>query len=75
MALIGTYVYIDPQAERVRQLIFAVGPVIFVFMMRLVVGRSKEMMVAVWLSLGWFAIRASLSPALEPLIRRLERLL
>ena len=78
MAPIGTYVYVDPQAQRVLQLIIATGPLVLVFMMRMVLGRSKEMILAVWLSVGWFAIRASLNPSMSFIrdyARPIERLL
>jgi hypothetical protein len=78
MAPFGTYVYVDPQADRVLQLIIATGPLVLVFMMRMVLGRSKELMLAVWLSVGWFAIRASLNPSMSFLrdyARPIERLL
>ena len=60
------------------QLIIATAPLIFVFMMRMVMGRSKEMLLAVWLSVGWFAFRASLTPGMSFLrdyTRPIERLL
>jgi len=47
------------------QLIIATAPLVLVFMMRMVLGRSKEIMLAVWLSVGWFAIRASLNPSMS----------
>jgi hypothetical protein len=78
MAPFGSYVYIDPQAERVMQLIIATAPLVLVLMMRMVLGRSKEMMLAVWLSVGWFAIRASLNPSMSFIreyARPIERLL
>jgi hypothetical protein len=78
MAHIGTYIYIDPQADRVMQLIIATAPLILVFMMRLVLGRSKEMMLAAWLSVGWFALRASVNPSMSFIrdyARPIERLL
>jgi hypothetical protein len=61
----AAYGYVDPQAERVMQLIIATAPLVLVFMMRMVLGRSKEIMLAVWLSVGWFAIRASLNPSMS----------
>ena len=78
MAALGTYIYVDPQAGRVLQLIIAMGPLVFVFMMRMVLGRSKEMMLAVWLSLGWFVLRASMNPSMafiRDYARPIERLL
>jgi len=30
----------------------------------MILGRSKEMLLAVWLSVGWFAIRASQTPSM-----------
>ena len=77
MAPIGTN-YINPQSERVLQLNIAMAPLVVVFMMRMVLGRSKEMMLAVWLSVGWFAIRASLNPSMSFIreyARPIERLL
>lgn len=47
-------------------------------LMRMVMGRSKELMLAVWLSVGWFAVRASLNPSmsfLQDYTRPIERLL
>jgi hypothetical protein len=78
MALFGTYVYIDPQAGRVLQLIIATAPLLLLLLMRMVLGRSKELMLAVWLSVGWFAIRASLNPSMSFIrdyARPIERLL
>ncbi len=78
MALISTYIYVDPQAQRLMQLIIATGPLVLVFIMRMVLGRSKEMILAVWLSVGWFAIRASLNPSMSFIrdyARPIERLL
>jgi hypothetical protein len=60
------------------QLIIATAPLVLVFMMRMVLGRSKELILAVWLSVGWFAIRASLNPSMSFLreyARPIERLL
>ena len=65
MAPIANYVYVDPQADRVMQLIIATAPLLLVFMMRMMLGRSKELVLAVWLSVGWFAIRASLNPSMS----------
>ena len=65
MAPFGTFVYIDPETERVLQLIIATAPALLVFIMRLVLGRSKEMMLAVWLSVGWFVFRASANPSMS----------
>jgi hypothetical protein len=65
MAPLGEYLYVNPQADRVLQLIIATAPLVVVFMMRMVLGRSKEMILAVWLSVGWFAIRASLNPSMS----------
>jgi hypothetical protein len=78
MAPYATIAYVDPQSERVMQLIIAVAPLVLVFMMRMVLGRSKEMILAVWLSVGWFAIRASLTPSMSFIrdyARPIERLL
>jgi hypothetical protein len=78
MAPISTYIYVDPQAQRLMQLIIATGPLVLVFIMRMVLGRSKEMILAVWLSVGWFAIRASLNPSMSFIrdyARPIERLL
>jgi hypothetical protein len=78
MALLAEYVVLDPQRERLLQLIIAFAPLVLVFMMRLILGRSKEMLLAVWMSLGWFAIRASLNPSmafLREYTRPIERLL
>jgi len=63
------------QGDGVLQFIIAFMPLLIVFFMRMVLGRSKEMMLAGWLSLGWFALRASLNPSLVSLVRPLERLL
>ena len=78
MAPIGISFYINPQSERVLQFIIATAPLLVVFMMRMVLGRSKEMILAVWLSVGWFAFRASLTPSMSFLreyARPIERLL
>jgi hypothetical protein len=78
MAHLAAYAYIDPQSERVMQLIIATAPLVLAFMMRLVLGRSKEMILAVWLSVGWFAFRASLNPSMsfiKEYTRPIERLL
>jgi hypothetical protein len=65
MAHLAEYLYVNPQSDRVLQLIIATAPLVVVFMMRMVLGRSKEMILAVWLSVGWFAIRASLNPSMS----------
>jgi hypothetical protein len=78
MAPFGTYVYVDPQAGRVLQLIIATGPLLLLLLMRMVLGRSKELLLAVWLSVGWFAIRASANPSMSFIrdyARPIERLL
>jgi len=78
MAPFAAYSSIDPQADRLLQLIIATGPLVLVFMMRMVLGRSKEMILAVWLSVGWFALRASLNPSMSFIrdyARPIERLL
>jgi len=78
MAPFAAYSVIDSQADRVLQLIIATGPLVLVFMMRMVLGRSKEMILAVWLSVGWFALRASLNPSMSFIrdyARPIERLL
>ncbi len=62
MAPFSSYIYSDPQAGRVLQLIIATGPLLLLLLMRMVVGRSKELLLAMWLSVGWFALRASLNP-------------
>jgi hypothetical protein len=70
--------FVDPQAARVLQLIIATGPLLLFILMRMVLGRSKELMLAVWLSVGWFAMRASLNPSmsfLQDYARPIERLL
>ena len=70
--------YVDPQAQRVMQLIIAVGPLVLVFLLRMIVGRSKEVMLAVWMSVFWFVFRASLNPSmafLRDYTRPIERLL
>ena len=64
MATLGTYLYAAPPSDRVLQLIIAVGPLGLVFLLRMILGRSKEMLLAVWLSVGWFAIRASQTPSM-----------
>lgn len=74
MATFATYI-VDSQAERLLQLIIAGGPFVVVFMMRMVLGRSKEVALAAWLSVGWFALRASMNPSISSLMRPLERLL
>jgi hypothetical protein len=68
----------NPHADRVMQMIIALGPFVFIFMMRMVLGRSKSLMLAVWLSVGWFAIHASINPSmsfLHDFTRPIERLL
>jgi hypothetical protein len=78
MAPVSTYVVIDPQAQRVLQLIIAAAPLLLVFFMRIILGRSKEMVLAVWVSLGWFALRASMNPSMSFIgqyARSLERLI
>ena len=65
MALFSEVIYINQQAERVSQMIIALAPLLFVFIMRMVLGRSKTIMLAVWLSVGWFAIRASQNPSMS----------
>jgi hypothetical protein len=78
MAPLGTYLAPDPQIERVMQLIIATGPLVLIFIMRMTLGRSKEMMLAVWMSVGWFAFRASLNPSMHFILdyaRPIERLL
>jgi hypothetical protein len=60
------------------QLIIATAPLVLVFMMRMVLGRSKEILLAVWLSVGWFAVRASVNPSMSFLrnyTRPIERML
>ena len=74
----GTYVFLDPQTGRLLQLIIATGPLLLLLLMRMVLGRSKELMLAVWLSVGWFAMRASLNPSMsfiQDYARPIERLL
>jgi hypothetical protein len=78
MAPIANYLYVDPQADRVMQLIIATAPLVLVFIMRMVLGRSKEILLAVWLSVGWFAVRASVNPSMSFIrdyTRPIERLL
>jgi hypothetical protein len=75
MAPFASYVSGDGQADRVLQLIVAGGPFVIVFMMRMVLGRSKEVVLAAWLSVGWFALRASMNPSISSLFRPIERLL
>jgi hypothetical protein len=78
MAPFGTYIFLDPQTGRLLQLIIATGPFLFLLLMRMVLGHSKELMLAVWLSVGWFAMRASLNPSmsfLQDYARPIERLL
>jgi len=73
-----TVYFVDPQAARVLQLIIATGPLLLFILMRMVLGRSKELMLAVWLSVGWFAMRASLNPSMsfiQDYARPIERLL
>ena len=70
--------FIDPQTARVLQLIIATGPLLLFLLMRMILGRSKELMLAVWLSVGWFAMRASINPSmsfLNEFTRPIERLL
>lgn len=60
------------------QLIIATGPFLLLLLMRMVLGRSKELMLAVWLSVGWFAVRASMNPSMsfiQDYARPIERLL
>jgi len=74
----GTYVILDPQTGRLLQLIIAAGPLLLLLLMRMVLGRSKELMLAVWLSVGWFAMRAPVNPSMSFLrdcARPFERLL
>lgn len=74
----GTYIYIEPSAERCMQLLVAGGPLALFLMMRMVLGRSKEMLLAIWISIGWLAIRASLNPQMafiREYTRPIERLL
>ena len=69
---------INPESARVLQLIIATGPLLLFLLMRMVLGRSKELMLAVWLSVGWFAMKASLNPSmsfLHDVTRPIERLL
>ena len=75
MTLFLSSIFVDPGAERVMQLLVAGGPFALLILMRMVLGRSKELMLAVWLSVGWFAIRASVNPQLEGIVRPIERLL
>ncbi len=75
MTLIATGLIVDGQVDRVFQLIIAGGPFLVVFMMRMVLGRSKEVVLAAWLSLGWFALRASLNPSFASMFRPIERLI
>ena len=63
------------QGDGVSQFLIAFVPLLIVFFMRMIMGRSKEMMLAGWVSLGWFALRASLNPSIVSLVRPLERLL
>jgi hypothetical protein len=74
----GTYVDVNPGTQRIMQLVIAAGPFAFLMFMRMIAGRSKELMLAVWLSIGWLAIRLSLNPQLEFLrdyLRPIERFL
>ena len=69
---------INPESARVLELIIAAGPLLLLILMRMVLGRSKELMLGVWLSVGWFAMRASLNPSmsfLQDYARPIERLL
>jgi hypothetical protein len=75
MTLFGLFLGLDSQSNGVLQLIIAGGPLLLVFMMRMVLGRSKEMVLAAWVSIGWFAIRASLNPSMSAMFRPIERLL
>lgn len=47
----------DSQGDRVLQMIIAMGPLLFLFLARIVLGRSKTLMLAVWLSVGWLVLR------------------
>jgi hypothetical protein len=70
--------YVNPESARILQLIIATGPLLLFLLMRMVLGRSKELMLAVWLSVGWFAMRATLNPSisfLHDFARPIERLL
>ena len=74
----GTNGYVDPGAERVMQLFIAAGPLVALLLIRMVLGRSKEMILALWLSMGWLALRASLNPQmafLRDVTRPIERLI
>lgn len=76
--VVGTYVYVNPGGERVVQLLIAGGPLIALLLMRMILGRSKELLLALWMSIGWFALRASLNPQMSFLrdyTRPIERLL
>jgi hypothetical protein len=74
----GTYAVINPQSDRVLQLIIAMGPFILLLLMRMVIGRSKTLMLAVWLSVGWLALRIQSNTStsfLHDFARPIERLL
>ncbi len=78
MTPIETHAFIGSQTNGVLQLIVAVGPFLLLLLTRMVVGSSKTLMLAVWLSVGWFAVRASSNPSmsfLNDFARPIERLL
>ncbi len=54
--------YLAPGSDRVMQFLIAGGPFIALVLIRMILGRSKELLLAMWLSIGWFALRASLNP-------------
>lgn len=74
----GNIAYVNPGSERVTQWFIAVGPFALLLFFRMLFGRSKELGLAVWLSLAWFAVRLSLNPQftfLRDCMRTFERFL
>ena len=72
----GNYAFTNPGSERVEQWLIAFGPFALLLFLRMIFGRSKEIGLGVWLSIGWFAVRVSLNPQfafLQDYLRQLER--
>jgi hypothetical protein len=68
----------NPHSDRVLQLIIAMGPFVFLVLARMVIGRSKTLMLAVWLSVGWLALRVQSDTStsfLHDFARPIEQLL
>jgi hypothetical protein len=78
MAPLGTDTLINPHGDRVLQMLIAMGPFILLVLARMVIGRSKTLMLAVWLSVGWLALRVhnnTENTFLREFARPIERLL